>query len=135
MTGERDAVGLEAVRARPAARVEAQQMQPTAALAQVISAYMQREHLTLQMMARRADLSLATVAALRSGTRGKRPHPDTLKKLAAAMGMSVSVLAGVIEDGAGDRAREHELLEQFRSLDNDGKVKVERYVHRLHARS
>jgi transcriptional regulator with XRE-family HTH domain len=100
-------------------------------LPRLLTDYMVREHLTLQAMAERSGLSLATVAALRSGTRGARPHPVTLRKLAAAMGVGVTTLARAIDGEAADRARERHLLDQFRSLDDDAKVKVERLLGRL----
>lgn len=100
-------------------------------LSRLIGAYMDREHLTLQAMAQQSGLSLATVAALRSGTRGARPHPVTLRKLAAAMGVGVATLARAIDGEAADRARERHLVDQFRSLGDEDKAKVERLLGRL----
>jgi transcriptional regulator with XRE-family HTH domain len=123
----RAAVSLGA-KARPAA---ADRDARPGGLSRLISDYMEREHLTLQAMAQRSGLSLATVAALRSGTRGARPHPVTLRKLAAALDVGVESVARTIGGEAADRAREHHLVGQFRSLDDDAKAKVERLVHRL----
>lgn len=101
-------------------------------LAELIDAFMRRERLTLAQMSARAGVSIATVAALRAGTRGKRPHPDTLAKLAEAMATDVAALERVVASGSGpERLREVRLLERFRALDDEGKVRVERLAAAL----
>ncbi|HEU5034167.1 MAG TPA: helix-turn-helix transcriptional regulator [Mycobacteriales bacterium] len=93
---------------------------------------MSRERLTLQQMARRADVSLATVAALRAGTRGKRPHPTTLTKLARAMSVDVGELIAAVSRTRGeDRPRELVLLEIYRTLDDTGKARLEQLAREL----
>ena len=77
-------------------------------------------------------LLLATVAALRMGTRGKRPRPETLRKLAAGMGVAPVLLEQAIaRAGAPERSRETTLLEHFRALDEPGKRQVEDLAERL----
>src|SRR3954454_2407619 len=74
----------------------------------MIDRYMEREGLTLEAMARRSGLSLATIAALRSGTRGKRPRRETVAKLAHAMGVDRREVEAAV--GGGGRRREEALL-------------------------
>lgn len=99
----------------------------------MVDAFIVREALTLQAMADRCGLSVATVAALRSGMRGKRPQPHTLRKLAAAMGCEVSELEAALDGATSSRRREQALISRFRLLSEDKKSEVERLVGRLHA--
>jgi transcriptional regulator with XRE-family HTH domain len=82
-------------------------------------------------MAERTGLSVASIAALRTGSRGKRPQPHTLKKLAAAMGYDETELALAVDASADDRRREQRLLRRFRDLSDEHKDEVERLVARL----
>jgi transcriptional regulator with XRE-family HTH domain len=79
--------------------------------------------LTLQGVARRGGLSLATVAALRSGGRGKRPRRDTLERLARGLAVPLSEVLQAVEGPQPD-PREQVLLRHFRGLDEDGKRQV-----------
>lgn len=107
----------------------------TRSLASVLDAYMKDNDLTLQAMSERSGLAVATIAALRGGTRGKRPHPTTVEKLAAAMGVSPAELDVAVATSAGPaRMRETELLSRFRQLDEDAKVAVETLLARLVSR-
>ncbi|HET7312227.1 MAG TPA: helix-turn-helix transcriptional regulator [Mycobacteriales bacterium] len=93
---------------------------------------MKANDLTLQAMAERTGLAVATIAALRGGTRGKRPHPDTVAKLAAAMDVNEAELDIAVAAGVGSaRSREIELLSRFRQLDDDAKVAVETLLTKL----
>jgi transcriptional regulator with XRE-family HTH domain len=103
-------------------------------LSGLIAGFMVRESLTLQEMAQRCGVSLATVAALRSGSRGKRPHPGTLAKLAAAMDVEVSVLTDAVNRAlVPDRAREAALLAGYRALSDPDRREVDALVRRLRA--
>jgi len=105
---------------------------PTRSLASVLDGYMQANGLTLQQMAEKSGLSVATIAALRGGTRGKRPHPTTVSKLAQAMGVDPAELDGAVVSGAGPaRVRESQLLSRFRQLDEDAKAAVETLLAHL----
>jgi transcriptional regulator with XRE-family HTH domain len=95
----------------------------------MIDRFMEREGLTLEAMARRSGLSLATIAALRSGARGKRPRQETVKKLAYAMGVDVRDVEAAV--GGGGRRREDALLATFRALSDADKAQVEDLVARL----
>lgn len=101
-------------------------------LADIVADYMERESLTLQAMARKSGLSVASIAALRSGSRGKRPQPHTVTKLAAAMGYDADELATVVDATADDRRREQLVVRRFRELGEEDKRQVERLVERLH---
>ena len=79
--------------------------------------------LTIECVARRGGLSVATVAALRSGGRGKRPRRDTLERLARGLGLPLSELLQAVEGPQPD-PREQVLLQRFRSLDEAGKQQV-----------
>jgi transcriptional regulator with XRE-family HTH domain len=101
----------------------------------LIADYMARERITLQEMAQRCGVSLATVAALRAGTRGKRPHPATLVKLAAAMDVDVAALTAAVNRTLDpDRAREAALLAGFRTLPEPARRQVEALVMLLRQR-
>jgi len=95
----------------------------------ILDTYMQRERLTLQGMADRTGLSLATVAALRSGSRGKRPRPETLEKLAAAMGTNLQTLEDAV--GPAQARRERQLIGVFRQLTRADQALVEALAARL----
>ena len=104
-------------------------------LAVVLDDYMAAHGLTLQQMADRSGLAIATIAALRAGTRGKRPHPTTVAKLAAAMQIDPSQLDTAIAVGGGSaRMREAKLLAGFRGLEEDGKAELEGLLVRLVSR-
>jgi len=104
-------------------------------LAATVNAFMQANDLTLQQMSERSGLSVATIAALRGGTRGKRPQPDTIAKLAAAMAMDPAELDDAIASSAGPvRMREAALVSRFRQLDEDSKLAVEALLARLVSR-
>ena len=101
-------------------------------LAAVLDEYMKANDLTLQAMSERTGLAVATIAALRGGTRGKRPQPETVAKLAAAMDVEAAELDVAVAAGAGSaRTREIELLSRFRQLDEEAKVAVETLLVRL----
>ena len=86
-------------------------------------------------MAQRTGLSIASIAALRTGSRGKRPQPHTLAKLAAVMGFDETQLAAAVDGGADDRRREQQLLRRFRQLAEQDKRSVEQLVARLALRT
>jgi transcriptional regulator with XRE-family HTH domain len=103
-------------------------------LAALIDDFMTSRALTLQQMAHRTGMSIATIAALRAGTRGKRPHRATLEKLARVMELDVATLVGAVAAGGGPaRIREAQLVERFRGLDDADKTTVELLVARLAA--
>src|SRR5215475_2248571 len=58
--------------------------------------------LSQQELAERAGLSVAAVAALERGRR-RRPHPGTVRSLAAALGLPVEARAELLEAAAGAR--------------------------------
>lgn len=101
----------------------------TQTLGQLLAEFMERESLTLQAMAERAGLGVATIAALRSGSRGKRPQPHTVDKLAQALGRDPAEIWAVIDVDAG--ARERSLIDAFRCLDEHGKAEIERVMRKL----
>ena len=65
----------------------------------LLDEYMRANKLTLAAMAERTGLSLPTIAALRDGTRGKRPRPDTVQRLAAAIGVGTDVIYAAVDAG------------------------------------
>jgi transcriptional regulator with XRE-family HTH domain len=79
--------------------------------------------LTLEGVAGRGGLSVATVAALRSGGRGKRPRRDTLERLARGLGIPLSEVLQAVEGPQPD-PREQVLLAHFRTLDEGRKRQV-----------
>lgn len=90
----------------------------SAGLARFVAAAMAERELTLAAVADRAGLAVATVAALRAGTRGKRPRPETLEKLAHGLGVPREhvLAAASMPDRSPAAAREAELLTHFRRL-------------------
>jgi transcriptional regulator with XRE-family HTH domain len=92
---------------------------------------MEQHQLTLQAMAERTGLSVASIAALRTGTRGKRPQPHTLAKLAAVLDCEPEELDLAVDASVDERRREQMLLRRFRELDADAKTEVERLLARL----
>jgi transcriptional regulator with XRE-family HTH domain len=56
--------------------------------------------LNQEELARAAGVSEATVKRLEAG-RGKRPHPSTRRKLAAALGVRIADVDELRGDGAG----------------------------------
>jgi transcriptional regulator with XRE-family HTH domain len=72
---------------------------------------------TLQAIADRAGLSIATVSAFRSGNRGRNPHRETLIRLARGLQIPPErLLTAVAEQRRTDRERE--LLANYRHLDD-----------------
>jgi transcriptional regulator with XRE-family HTH domain len=106
---------------------------PDRPLSQIVGDYMDEHGLTLQAMAEQTGLSVASIAALRMGTRGKRPQPHTLAKLAAVMQRDVTELQLAVDGSLEGRRREQRLLRWFRSLDDDGQAQVERLIIALRA--
>ena len=104
---------------------------PQRSLSQLVGDYMDENGLTLQVMAERTGLSVASVAALRMGTRGKRPQPHTLAKLAAVMHREVTELELAVDGSVEGRRREQRLLRWFRGLDEDAQAQVERMILQL----
>lgn len=100
-------------------------------LSQIVGDYMDEHGLTLQAMAERTGLSVASVAALRTGTRGKRPQAHTLAKLAAVMHRDVTELELAVDGSVESRRREQRLVRWFRSLDDDSQAEVERLIMQL----
>ena len=74
--------------------------------------------LTLENVASRGDLSVATIAALRSGDRGKRPRRDTLERLARGLDVPVAEVVAAAARRRDD-AREQVALRLFRRLSAD----------------
>lgn len=90
----------------------------SAGLARFVAATMAERQLTLAAVADRGGLAVATVAALRAGTRGKRPRPETLDRLAEGLGVPHErvLAAAAAPDRSSAAAREAELLTLFRRL-------------------
>lgn len=106
---------------------------PGTALGRLVATTMAEGNLTLDDVARRGGLALATVAALRAGTRGKRPRPQTLQKLALGLGLPQErVAAAADSSGEGTAAgREQDLLSAFRRLSPEDQVVAERLIREL----
>lgn len=100
-------------------------------LSEIVGDYMDQHGLTLQAMAARTGLSIASIAALRTGTRGKRPQPHTLAKLAAVMQCDVTELELAVDGSLEARRREQRLLRWWRTLDDDDQARVERMIAQL----
>lgn len=105
----------------------------TSPLADLIRRRMEANGWTLQLIAERSGLSLATVWALRDGSRGKRPRSATLLKLAKGLQIAPEQLFEMTEARGEDpaSAREGELLAQFRRLDDYGRRAVESLLEAL----
>lgn len=120
-----------------AAAPELEPASPTSAgsaLGRLVAATMTARGFTLDDVARRGGLALATVAALRSGTRGKRPRPQTLQKLALGLGLPLEqVLTAADTSGTtgAEAGRELDLLSAFRRLAPEDQVVAERLVREL----
>jgi transcriptional regulator with XRE-family HTH domain len=128
----RSGAAPEQARARGAVARRARQAPFEKGLAGLLNDFMATHGLTLQQMSERSDLAIATIAALRTGTRGKRPQPATLAKLAEAMGLGVDQLDEAVAVGGGPaRLRETQLVAQFRQLDDEGKAEIEGLLSRL----
>ena len=105
----------------------------SAGLARLVAAAMAERELTLATVAARSGLAVATVAALRAGTRGKRPRRQTLQKLARGLDVpEEELLAAAHPSGASPAAaREHELLAVYRRLAPPDQVVAARLVAEL----
>ena len=90
----------------------------SAGLARFVAATMAERALTLATVAERGGLAVATVAALRAGTRGKRPRPETLEKLAHGLGVPRDQVraAAAAPESSPAAVREAELLTLYRRL-------------------
>jgi transcriptional regulator with XRE-family HTH domain len=88
------------------------------ALGGLVARTMAERHLTLQAVAARGGLSVAAVSAIRSGSRGRRPLPSTLDKLARGLDLDVAQLraAAASRPPATPSRAERELLRVFGSL-------------------
>lgn len=103
-------------------------------LARFVAAAMAERGLTLAAVAARGGLAVATVAALRAGTRGKRPRRETLEKLAHGLGVSEQAVLEAANPPSGASpaaAREHELLALYRRLDPADQVVAARLIAEL----
>lgn len=91
---------------------------PAGELARFVAAAMAQQELTLAQVASRGGLAVATVAALRAGTRGKRPRTHTMDKLARGLGVPVEqvLAAASASEASPAAAREVELLALYRRL-------------------
>lgn len=98
-------------------------------LSELLDAFMRREGLTLQAMADRTGLAVATIASLRDGSRGKRPYPETLAKLAPAMGTTPQALERAVDTSRS--RRERQLMAVFWRLTAADQALVEAIVARL----
>ena len=78
---------------------------------------MSDQGLTLEDVARRGGLAVATVAALRSGGRGRRPGPATLERLAAGLGLDVDDVLAAAVDAERSSSLEDLMLHHFRQLE------------------
>jgi transcriptional regulator with XRE-family HTH domain len=99
----------------------------------LITREMRRQDLTLDQVARRSGLAIATIAALRAGTRGKRPRPATIARLAAGLGLSPDVIAEATgaSEPLTDGSREAELINVFRQLDPSDQALAERIIREI----
>jgi transcriptional regulator with XRE-family HTH domain len=59
---------------------------------------------TLTTVATRAGLSVATVSAIKNGTRGKRPRPTTLRRLACGLDLPEDTLLRLVGHGPATNA-------------------------------
>jgi transcriptional regulator with XRE-family HTH domain len=94
---------------------------------------MHRQGLTLDTLARRSGLAIATIAALRAGTRGKRPRPATLQRLAHGLGLpeqDVATAANTLQP-LTQTAREAALLNIFRQLRPSDQLLAERIMREI----
>lgn len=83
-------------------------------LALLIATTMRARGLTLSAVAQVGGLSIASVAALRGGGRGKRPRPETLEGLATGLGLPLEqVQAAVHGDDAARLRRLAEVCAQL----------------------
>lgn len=90
--------------------------------------------LTAAEVARRGQLPVATVAAIRAGTRGKRPRLSTLAALAQGLGVSlaaVAAAAGVREAEEDPSGQERRLVSHFWQLSGDDRELVDHLVSEL----
>ena len=104
-----------------------------AGLARYVAATMAQHDLTLAAVAARGGLAVATVAALRAGTRGKRPRPETLEKLAHGLAVPVEqvLAAASLPEQSPAAAREAELLTVYRRLSPSDQLVARRLLAEL----
>lgn len=89
-------------------------------LALLIATTMRTRGLTLAAVAQAGGLSIASVAALRGGGRGKRPRPETLDGLARGLGLPLDqVQSAVHGDDAARLRRLAEVAAQLTTADQD----------------
>lgn len=106
---------------------------PDGALASLIAREMRRQGLTLDALARRSGLAIATIAALRAGTRGKRPRAATLQRLALGLGLPEQQVATAaqVAQPLSQTEREASLLSVFRQLQPSEQLLAERIVRQI----
>jgi transcriptional regulator with XRE-family HTH domain len=127
-----DDVPHEADRAEQPA-TERDEVPADGALAALIAREMRRQDLTLDMLARRSGLAIATIAALRAGTRGKRPRPATLQRLAVGLRVPEDDIAAAANttQPLNQTSREANLLGVFRQLHPSDQLLAERIVREI----
>jgi transcriptional regulator with XRE-family HTH domain len=127
-----DDVPHEADRAEQPA-TERDEVPADGALAALIAREMRRQDLTLDMLARRSGLAIATIAALRAGTRGKRPRPATLQRLAFGLRVPEDDIAAAANttQPLNQTSREANLLGVFRQLHPSDQLLAERIVREI----
>ena len=107
---------------------------PGGGLTQLVARVMARQGLTRDAVARAGGLSVATVAAIRAGTRGKRPRLPTLHRLARGLGIPAeTVIASAGIAASRDLASEQErvILSLLRRMSVQDQQLAERLLREL----
>jgi transcriptional regulator with XRE-family HTH domain len=100
-------------------------------LAVLVEARMADQGWTLRDVADRAGLSIASVWALRAGARGKRPHAETLRKLALGLDLPEDVVVAAATRQEPITPTERWLLGAFRHLSEPDQAQVTRLIEDL----
>ncbi len=103
-------------------------------LTQLVAQEMARQGLTLDAVARRGGLSVATVAAIRAGTRGKRPRLPTLHRLARGLGIpseTVIESAGIPAGRNLESEQERTIISLLRRMSVQDQQLAERLLREL----
>ena len=104
----------------------APKLTPEQRLVQRIRQERKRLKLTVKQLAERAGLHVNTVGLINVG-KTLHPQPETLKKLASALGQTPDELLGFNEDGTVNE-QERWLLAEFRRLNAQQKAELLEYL-------
>ncbi len=107
---------------------------PGGGLTQLVAREMARQGLTLDAVARAGGLSVATVAAIRAGTRGKRPRLPTLHRLARGLGIPAETViesAGIAASRDLASEQERVILSLLRRMTVQDQQLAERLLREL----